>query len=157
MIRRLVLVLVLGLGGCVLGPRELHHWLVWHNQEPRRAVAWLCHNWPTECRPPTPPPTTRLAGMSSCSQWADEAWAAGWRTEGYDLGRVMWAESRCNPGAYNPQSHWGGHATGLMQIIDPTWPNAAAACRGGLYDPVVNLRCALYIRRTQGWDAWVTF
>ena len=98
-----------------------------------------------------------VAGMQQCGQWADEAWSAGWRSEGYTLGRIMYAESRCYAGAYNPQEHFGGHATGLMQIIDPTWPNAVETCRGGLYDPIVNLRCALYLRTHYGWSQWATY
>jgi Transglycosylase SLT domain len=96
-----------------------------------------------------------LAGMQSCGQWAEEAWAAGWRSEGYDLGRVMYAESRCNADAWNPQPHFGGHASGLMQVIDPTWQGECGY--SDIFDPVENLRCALYLRTHYGWSQWVTY
>jgi hypothetical protein len=162
------------LAGC--SPAQEAAWRRWFHREPRAAVAWAVNECGALCSDdwdgdgvvePEPSSsdgdvpdevyTGALSGMAQCGQWADEAWAAGWRDEGYTLGRIMYAESRCDPGAYNPQAHFGGHATGLMQIIDPTWPNHATACQGGLYDPVVNLRCALYLRNTYGWGQWVTY
>jgi Transglycosylase SLT domain len=118
-------------------------WLDWKADEPGRALAWLeAHYQPA----PVPPPQTRLAGMTSCGQWADEAWIAGWRSDGYTLGRVMYAESHCQPGATSSAG-----ARGLMQIM-PFW---AADCGGGnLYDPMFNLRCALHVLHVQGWGAW---
>lgn len=163
--RRIPVVLSLVLAaGCTPGQREA--WLVWFEADPHAAVTFAldgCGDLDCSVAEPSSPDSANstaageLSGMAQCSEWADEAWAAGWRSEGYDLGRVMYAESRCQPGAYNSQEHFGGHATGLMQIIDPTWPNETSACQGGLFDPVVNLRCALWLRNNQGWDAWVTY
>jgi len=139
--------------GCVLTPRQLTRWVNWHEAQPRRAVAWLCGNWPSECRPPDPPSVpTGPAGLP-CVQWYDEAIAAGWTDAQWrePVARIMWAESRCNPSAYNGASG----VAGLMQI-HPLW-RADSVCDVDLYDPYLNLRCALHVYDVQGWQAWVTY
>ena len=67
----------------------------------------------------------------------------------------MYAESRCNPDAWNPQYHWGGHASGLLQIIWPTWGKECGW--HNIFKPRFNLRCGLYIKRHYGWGMWATY
>jgi len=89
-----------------------------------------------EARPSTP-----------CAQWHATARAAGFTEAQWPtVARVMWRESRCRPTAHNRSG-----AAGLMQIM-PMWRRR---CGGGnLHSPAVNLRCARYIVRVQGWGAW---
>jgi Transglycosylase SLT domain len=152
-VRRLVIIILSALTACTPmqvrrwvsfhedRPRAAMSWLEWKEDHPRRAIRWLIAHYP-----PAPLRMTRLAGMQSCGQWADEAWLAGWRSEGYTLGRVMYLESHCDPGVTSPAG-----ARGLLQIM-PMW---ADECGGGnLYEPIFNLRCGLHVLRVQGWDAW---
>ena len=67
----------------------------------------------------------------------------------------MAAESGCNPDAFNPQTHFGGNASGLMQIIWPTW--AAECGDGDIFDPWFNLSCAEYLAHTYGFSQWATY
>src|SRR5262245_15413454 len=125
---RRILILLALLTSCT--PAQRDAWLTWFHRDPTAAADWannecgaLCtDDWDgdgvVEPEPSNDSATSNgpgsgydgdhpdevydgaLAGMTSCSQWADEAWAAGWRSEGYDLGRVMYAESRCDAGAF---------------------------------------------------------
>lgn len=88
---------------------------------------------------------------TSCSQWAQTALDAGFtKDEWYEpVARIMWAESRCDPSAYN-------HVIGLMQI-QPDWADDCGGWPSKLYEPWFNLHCAVYVKNVQGWSAWVTY
>ena len=112
---------------------------------------------PDASTPTIPEPGQAPSSLGgACSQWADTALDAGWSAEDWPtVSRIMWAESGCNPDAYNPQEHFGGNASGLMQIIWPTW--AAECGDGDIFDPYFNLSCALYLKTTYGWSQWSTY
>ena len=82
-----------------------------------------------------------------CSEWMDDALAAGWTEDQWGtLNWVMAAESNCDPGATSPAG-----AIGLLQVM-PFW---ADECGGGdLYEPWFNLACGLHVYHAQGWTAW---
>lgn len=91
---------------------------------------------------PTDPP---FVPTGRCAQWEQTALDVGWTAAQWPTAdRVMWCESRCNPGARNRSG-----AVGLMQVLshwfapgdDPT-------------DPATNLRVALDVWQRQGWRAW---
>jgi hypothetical protein len=92
-------------------------------------------------------------GTGACAEWYGTAISAGWSPSDWPtVDRIMYAESRCNPGAYNGASG----VTGLMQIM-PFWAEDCGGSPGDLYDPWFNLSCALHVRAVQGWGAWVTY
>ncbi len=88
-----------------------------------------------------------------CSQWYWYAIEAGWTHELWMsfVSYVMPRESNCDPGAYNPSG-----ASGLLQIM-PMWADDCGTTREGLFDPLTNLRCGLYIHAVQGKNAWSTW
>lgn len=93
--------------------------------------------------------TAAPAMSGACAMWADTAFAAGFTTAHWPtVNRIMYRESRCDPGAYNPSG-----ATGLMQIM-PMWADDCGGTRTDLYDPAFNLACARHILTVQGWAAW---
>jgi hypothetical protein len=152
--RRLILVL-LALTACT--PRQEAAWLHWHRLDPTAAVEYLYDHGiadrPDEPDHPGEPDHWAPPADEPCGQWYDEALAAGWSDAEWHepVARIMWAESRCNPNAYNGASG----VAGLMQI-HPLW-RADAECAGNLYDPVTNLVCARHVYHVQGWQAWVTY
>jgi hypothetical protein len=111
------------------------------------------------------PPTTEAAAPSSggssastggrCVGWerllADES--PGWSVE--RMSRIMYRESRCQPGARNRSSS----ATGLLQILAShcgwlarrmgTW-----CTRDRLTDPVFNVQAAAVLWQEQHYGAW---
>jgi Lysozyme like domain len=91
---------------------------------------------------------------TACSQWAQTALDAGFtKDEWYEpVARIMYAESRCDPSAYNGASG----VTGLMQIMQ-FWADDCGGWPSKLYEPWFNLHCAVHVRNVQGWDAWVTW
>jgi hypothetical protein len=92
-------------------------------------------------------------GTGACAEWYGTAISAGWSSADWPtVDRIMYAESRCNPGAYNGASG----VTGLMQIM-PFWAADCGGSPGDLYDPWFNLACALHVYHVQGWQAWVTY
>jgi hypothetical protein len=100
----------------------------------------------TETLPPPPP-----AGPPSarCPQWWAEARAVGWpEAELAHMDRIMWRESRCQPGARNRSG-----AAGLMQVM-PMWAPRCGVGVRQLLEPRPNLACALLILNVQGWQAW---
>ena len=103
--------------------------------------------------------TTTALPTGQCPQWYATAIAAGWpAAEWPTIDRVMWAESRCQPDAYNPIGHDPyGHARGLMQIMDGLWAEECGITADQLYDPHLNLVCALHVFNMQGWQAWSTY
>jgi lysozyme-like protein len=168
--RRLTVLVLLALVGC--SPAQERAWLRWFHREPQAAAEWavnecgaLCSDdWdrdgvvePDPVDEPDHPGeaddehrTSSLDGR--CSQWASTALAAGWSSSDWPtVDRIMYAESRCNPDAYNGASG----VAGLMQI-HPLW-KADSECAGNLYDPYTNLVCARHVWAVQGWQAWVTY
>ena len=87
-------------------------------------------------------------------------WMLGYFSPGWDVGRmsrIMYRESRCQPGADNANST----ATGLLQILSShcRWlaqqmgePCSAAR----LTDPAYNVRAGAVLWREQGYGAWST-
>lgn len=123
--------------GCT--PREVQAWLAWHRRDPAAAERFA-----RELRP------SGLGG--ACAQWSANALAAGWSSSQWPtLDRIMYRESRCQPGAHNPSG-----ATGLLQIM-PMWADDCGGSPGDLYDPGFNLRCGRHVYRVQGWGAWSTY
>jgi hypothetical protein len=167
--RRLILTLLAlaALAGC--SPAQERAWLRWFHRQPHAATAWAIHECGALCtddwdrdgvvepepadEPDYPGEADRDVSLGgACSQWASTALAAGWSIEQWPtVDRLMWAESRCNPGAYNGASG----VAGLMQI-HPLW-RADSICNVNLYDPYLNLRCARHVYAVQGWSAWVTY
>jgi transglycosylase-like protein with SLT domain len=94
----------------------------------------------------------------ACAEWWPVARNAGFRRYQWPtINRIMYAESRCNPSAYNPSG-----ARGLMQIM-PMWADDCGRYWGvvgwpdRLFRPRFNLRCAFYVKKVQGWTAWMTY
>jgi len=149
--KRLVLIAALvAVIGCT--PREEAAWFRWHRLDPGAAVEYLYDHRIAD-RPDHRGEADREVTLGGqCSQWSDEALAAGWTAQQWPtVDRIMWAESRCDPGAYNGRSG----VAGLMQI-HPLW-RADPECAVNLYDAYLNLRCALHVWHVQGWQAWVTY
>jgi hypothetical protein len=180
--RRFLALVVLIVAGCT--PAQHTAWLHWYNRHPEAAIEWattecgdLCtQDWDRDgLVEPEPSAADSSANQESsadtsetdvepapsplggaCSQWAGIALDAGWSADDWPtLSRIMYAESRCSSSAYNPEPHFGGNASGLMQIIWPTW--RAECGDGDPFDPWFNLHCALYLRITYGWGQWATY
>lgn len=94
-----------------------------------------------------PPATTVIDAYQPsghCTEWAETAFAVGWPTDQWpSISRVMWCESKCQPGAHNQSG-----ASGLMQIMPGWWDGRDP------YDPATNLTMALEVHDRQGWRAW---
>jgi soluble lytic murein transglycosylase-like protein len=107
----------------------------------------------------TPAPAT-AAVSPQCKKYVDLGRRIGWpKSQRYELARIMWRESRCNPKAYNAADPWGG-SYGLMQI---NGSNVGWATRMGyirtrtdLTDPRQNLKVGLELWRLYGWKPWGT-
>src|SRR5262245_214164 len=100
----------------------------------------------TEPATRTPLPSTTLAPPieSECPQWYGLALEAGWQPDDWaTLDRIMFCESRCDPGAHNRSG-----ASGLLQIMPMHWHGRDP------YDPLTNLYIGLEVKRAQGWRAW---
>jgi len=169
--RKLALILLLALVSCT--PAEAREWWTVYAKHPVGAVrfakcvtarpkAWAHPGYVRgECRA-----LGREAQIAwneahavwrpdtACSQWAQTALDAGWtKDQWYEpVARIMYAESRCDPSAYNGASG----VTGLMQIM-PFWADDCGGWPSKLYEPWFNLRCALHVYHVQGWGAWVTY
>ena len=138
----LTVAVVLGLGACT--PREVRAWLAWHRQDPVAAERFA--------RDLDRGGGDRPSLGGACGQWSDDALAAGWSASQWPtLDRIMYRESRCQPGAYNPSG-----ASGLLQIM-PMWADDCGGSSSDLFDPGFNLRCGRYVYRVQGWSAWSTY
>lgn len=114
---------------------------------PASRVATECVTDADTCNPPI---TAPRAVWVHCEQWHDLAAYVGWpEQQGYVLQHVMWRESRCNPGAYNPTpcAH-SDHAKGLLQLCGWSCPP------GGCYDPESNLRRGRELWESMGWRPW---
>jgi hypothetical protein len=132
---------VLTLGAC--RPGDVESWLDMWEVRPRAAMRHLRVEHPRIYAS-----VTRWRPDTSCSEWAQTALDAGWsKSQWLDpLHWIMYAESRCTPGATSAAG-----ARGLMQVM-PMWADDCG--RGDLYDPWFNLRCALHVYHLQGWGAW---
>jgi hypothetical protein len=147
---RRFLIVVAAVLGLSCRPGDTAAWVRMYEMHPRLAMHHLrvehpdmwARSHPTRWQPDTP-----------CSEWAQTALDAGWtQSQWYEpIARIMYAESRCYPSAYNGASG----VAGLMQI-HPLW-RADSECNVNLYDPLSNLRCALHVYHVQGWQAWVTY
>jgi len=98
-------------------------------------------------------------GRGCCPQWEWAALAGGWSAaEWPTVSRLMYAESACDPNAYNPNNNAGyGHARGLLQVMDELWAPECGITFDQLFDPVLNAQCALLVWREQGFRAWITY
>jgi hypothetical protein len=118
---------------------------------------------------PKPATPTTTPTPTGCAFYVNMARSVGWpETELATLGRVMHAESGCNPQAHGDQTL--GDSLGLMQIHTDSWcePNrywpagylqtwaVLDDCRQ-LLDPFVNLYAALLVWREGGWTQWTTW
>jgi hypothetical protein len=112
---------------------------------------------------------------SPCQEWVPLAIAQGWPQDREVIERlvnIMWRESRCNAGAYNPDDPNTG-SYGLLQVNgywclpSKYWAEGWLQAQGvldecsKLYDPAVNLRAAwlMYSYSSQrnggdGWNPW---
>jgi len=101
----------------------------------------------------TPDEPDNGSAGGTCGEWYGTAISAGWSDADWPtVDRIMYAESRCQAGAYNGASG----VTGLMQIM-PFWAEDCGGSPSDLYDPWFNLHCALHVKAVQGWSAWVTY
>lgn len=130
------LLAVLTLTACT--PAERAMWTDWHSRDPDAAAEFAIG-------------MNRTHTTGRCAEWHDHAIDAGF-TEGQwpNVARIMYRESRCQPGAYNPSG-----ASGLMQIM-PMWADDCGLGRAQLLEAWPNLRCAVHILHVQGWSAWAT-
>jgi murein DD-endopeptidase MepM/ murein hydrolase activator NlpD len=66
---------------------------------------------------------------------------------------ILWAESRGNPAAVNPESG----ASGLFQHLPQYWQyrsEAAGFPGADIFDPEANVATAAWLWTVQGWEAW---
>ena len=95
---------------------------------------------------------------SKCPQWYGHAKAAGWQdAEWATLDRVMWRESRCQPGAHGVGPR--DDSRGLVQVnlkAHRSWIGPMVNWDFGvLFDPATNLRYGRIIfERAGGWSPW---
>ena len=71
--------------------------------------------------------------------------------------RVLVCESQGNPNAVSPTDDHG-----LMQLNRPSWQRRFQEVTGvpffdGVYDPVLNLRFAAWLRNAAGWNQWACY
>lgn len=120
-------------------PEEKAAWLSWRTVDPVAADAYL---------------SDLEADLTHgrCGEWRDLALTVGWTADQWPtVNRLMFAESRCDPSAWNRSG-----ATGLMQVM-PFWAHHCGGTPADLADPTFNLGCALHVYNVQGWQAWTTF
>src|SRR5262245_27989458 len=132
-------------------PGDTAAWVRMYEPHPRAALRHLREDHPRIWARGHPAPApARWTPDTPCAQYAQTALDAGFTQAQWlePVARIMYAESRCYPGAYNGASG----VAGLMQI-HPLW-RADAECSGNLYDPLTNLRCARHVYAVQGWGAW---
>lgn len=110
----------------------------------------------TETSPPPPLATTPTFSSDSSNGrcvGAEPLLAAhspGWSVE--RMSRIMYRESRCQPGAYNRSG-----ASGLLQILKSHcgWLSTrVGSCN--LFNADYNIRAAAVLWREQGYGAWST-
>jgi len=105
----------------------------------------------TETLPPPPPVLEDGPPWARCPQWWSEARSVGWpEGELAHMDRIMYRESRCQPGAHNRAG-----ANGLMQVM-AMWADDCGLAVRQLLEAIPNLACALHVLGVQGWQAWAT-
>jgi hypothetical protein len=119
--------------------------------------------WSTENVPDAPAASSGSFSNSNptpqCTEWWDVARSAGWAEEDLPkLGRIMYKESTCRPGAISPtkdygltQINWAAHGSRLTGL---------GITREDLLDPYTNLVQAKYIADSAAswagckWQPW---
>jgi hypothetical protein len=107
---------------------------------------------PTNLPIVTTPPTTTPTGQSSVVAIINQVFGP------YAPAalRVARCESGLNPGAYNPISIGGSHATGIFQILYPsTWMGTSQAASSP-YNATANILAAhqIFVRDGYNWHEW---
>lgn len=113
-----------------------------------------------------PPKRSGSSGGSGGSGGGESRSAEGWRdlvsayfpASEVDFAlKVLWCESRGDPGANNPTSS----AAGLFQFLKYTWDSMVPASvtggsynSGQVYDPEANVRSAAWLLNAEGWSQW---
>ncbi len=162
--------LVLGLGACT--PAEAREWWTVFQRHPvgalrfarcvtARPKAWAhpgaargeCRQLGRQAQRQWNRAHARWVPDTSCSQWAQLALDVGFsKSQWYEpMARIMYRESMCSAGAYNPSG-----ASGLMQVM-AGWADDCGGSPSDLFDPHFNLRCARHVYNVQGWGAWSTY
>ena len=100
-----------------------------------------------------------LPGVEHCASMMPVAVAAGWpTTELKKLSKVMWRESKCEPGAHNGKGLDDSYGLLQVNVKGYLWKGRAVLCglteKGDLFDPATNLRCALVLWKRSGWSPW---
>ncbi len=98
------------------------------------------------------PPVSAPAGSSSVASMINEVFGPYAPT----ALQIATCESGLNPGAYNPISIGGSHATGVFQILYPsTWVGTSEAAASP-YDAMSNILAAheIFVRDGYSWREW---
>ena len=134
----------------------------WLDLPPEIDVAAVATAPAVRLDPPAPPTTAPAPGSTASSGGRCVGWEAmlarespGWSVE--RMSRIMYRESRCQPGARNRSSS----ATGLLQVLASHCPWLARqldtwCSRDRLTDPTFNLQAAAVLWVEQGYGAWST-
>jgi hypothetical protein len=127
----------------IVGPKTLKAMgLILGNSKP---IAPASHLPDIDPVPPVRTPNTGTPGASGADQWHDLAMSVGFTEAHWPVLRcIINRESRGQANAKNPHSS----ATGLTQILARYYPNE------NLYDPTTNLRIALQLYNSRGWQPW---
>lgn len=102
---------------------------------------------------PPPPPVPVFSGATDGRRCFGAEPLLAWYSPGWDvvrMSRIMWRESNCQPGAYNPSG-----ASGLLQLLKShcRWLSSRVGpC--DLFNPNYNIRAAAVLWREQGYGAW---
>jgi len=173
---RTVAILVLALAMAACTPWQAKQWGRWYQSDPEGAQSFLdagCPGVDNGCEvinsaasgdpapavrldPPAPPSSG--GGFSSANNGVEctgalgllSAYSPGWDV--HRMARIMFRESRCQPGAYNRSG-----ASGLLQIMKSHcgWlAPQVGPCN--LFNPTYNVRAGAALFRAQGYGAWST-
>jgi hypothetical protein len=91
-------------------------------------------------------------------RWHDTAIKAGWSEADWPiLSALICRESTGDPTAINPALATGTH--GLTQIHSKSWTGSLKRAgiitsKADLLNPLLNLRSALWVRDSAGWEQW---
>jgi hypothetical protein len=143
-------------------PRQAAAWRAWHSADPVEAEAFLASDAFSEISQPAQasaqaerldPPSSGGSSASSNGRCVGyegllAQYSPGWSVE--RMSRIMYRESRCNPGAYNPSG-----ATGLLQVLKSHcgWlAPRVGPCN--LTNASYNIRASAELYRNGGSDHW---
>lgn len=149
-------------------PTQIEKWVEWHAEDPAAAQEWVANDCGELCTNDAnhdgvvdrqaAQRTEQIAssGGSSASSAGRcvgyegllAAHSPGWNVE--QMSRIMYRESRCNPGAYNRSG-----ATGLLQVLKSHcgWLSSRVGpCN--LTSPDYNIRAAAELWRNGGSNHW---